>query len=127
MLLSILLATLGHFYLLFCVNIFHFFIVSVDVKQRLQLDDELPFFVGDVLSVEFLQTIDASARDQAVQRVGFLQVTTVRGLAAAHLDLDRDGRLPLFADGDLLVLAFDGCSAPLRQCSDPSSVQGGLL
>lgn len=38
----------------------------VDVEERLQLDDELPLFVADVLPVEFLETVDAGSRDQTV-------------------------------------------------------------
>ena len=35
-------------------------------------------------------------------------MAAVRGLVAAHFDLDGDGRLALLADGDLLVVALDG-------------------
>lgn len=61
-----------------------------DVEERLQLDDELPLVVGDLLAVEFLQAVDALAGDLAVKGVLLLEMAAVGGLVAAHFDLDGD-------------------------------------
>ncbi len=79
-----------------------------NVKQGLQLDDELPLVVGDILAVELLEAVDGGARDEAVEHVLLLELAAVGGLVAAHLYLDGHGGLALLADGDLLVVALDG-------------------
>lgn len=84
-----------------------------DVEQRLELDNELPLVVGDVLAVELLEAVDGCPRDGAVQRVRLLELPPVRRLVPAHLDLDRNRGLALLADWDLLVLSLDGCSVVL--------------
>lgn len=80
----------------------------VDVEQRLELDDELPLVVRNLLPVELLQRVDTSSGDQAVERILLLELAAVRGLVAAHLDLDGYRRLALLADRDLLVVSLDG-------------------
>jgi hypothetical protein len=81
---------------------------SLDVKQGFQLDDELPLVVGDFFAVKLLQAVDTGAGNLAVQRVLLLEVASVHGLAAAHLNLDGDRGLTLLAHGDLLVIALNG-------------------
>ncbi|ROW05672.1 hypothetical protein VMCG_05275 [Cytospora schulzeri] len=81
-----------------------------NVKHGLELDDERPLLVGDVLAVELLEAVDGGARDLTVQHVGVLELPAVGGLVAAHLDLDGHRGLALLADGDLLVLTLDGCA-----------------
>lgn len=79
-----------------------------DIKQRLHLLDQKPLIVRHLLPVELLEGVDASAGDETVQGVLLLEVAAVGGLAAAHFDLDGNGGLALFADGDLLVVTFNG-------------------
>lgn len=88
-------------------------ICLVDVKQRLQLDNELPLLVRDILAVKLLEAVDAGTADETVQRILLFELATVRGLVAAHFDLDGHGRLALFADRDLLVFSLDGGSVRL--------------
>lgn len=90
---------------------FYSFGSSLDhVEDGLQLDQQLPLLVGDVAAVELLQGVDTGTRDLADEGVRLLEMTAVRWLVAAHLDLDGHRRLALFADLDLLVLALDGGS-----------------
>jgi hypothetical protein len=77
-----------------------------NVEALLQLLDQLPFIHADVRPEVVLERVYALTRDKRVQRVLFFQVTAVERLVGP-LDLDSDGRLTLFADGDLLVLALD--------------------
>lgn len=86
----------------------------VDVKQRLQLDNEMPLVVRHVSAVVLLQRVNTSARNETVQRVGLLKLAAVGRLAAAHFNLDGNRGLSLFADGDLLVFAFNRCSGSGR-------------
>ena len=78
-----------------------------DVEQSLQLLHERPFLIADVGAIVLLQGVDALPRDQTVQHVLFLEVPAVHGLVGSF-DLDGDGRLAFFADGDLFVVALDG-------------------
>ena len=80
----------------------------VDVKHGLELDDECPLVVGDILAVELLETVDASTRDLAVKHVILLELAAVSGLVrAAHLDLDGHRWLALLAHLNLLVVALN--------------------
>ena len=83
--------------------------ISRNVKQKLHLLDQGPLIVADIASVELLQSVDGTTRDQAVQRVPFLQLTSIHGLIWTF-DLDGNGGLTFFADGYLLVITFDGRS-----------------
>lgn len=76
-------------------------------EDGLELLDQSPFVHRDLWTVEFLQGVDARARDVRVQRVLLLEMTAIQRLVVSF-DLDRDGGLALLADGDCLVLAFDG-------------------
>lgn len=75
-------------------------------EDRLELLDQSPFVHRDLWTVEFLQCVDARARDMRVQRVLLFEMTAVQRLVIPF-NLDRDGGLALLADGDCLVLAFD--------------------
>jgi hypothetical protein len=66
------------------------FVRLLNVEQRLELDDELPLIVADILSVELLEGVNALSGDQTVQSLLFFKVTTIHGLVTAHLDLDSD-------------------------------------
>lgn len=81
--------------------------IDLDVEEGLELDDELPLVVGDVLAVVLLQAVDTGTGDLAIQGVLLLEVTAVGGLVTAHFNLDGDGGLTLFADGDLLVVSLN--------------------
>jgi hypothetical protein len=83
----------------------------VDIKQRLQLDDQLPLLVGNILAVKLLETVDTGARDHTVEAVRLLEVAAVNGLVTAHFDLDGNRGLSLLADGELLVVTLDGGAA----------------
>ena len=80
---------------------------NLEVEQRLQLDNQLPVVVGHVLAVELLERVDTLTRDHTVELVVLLQLATVGGLGAAHLDLDGHRGLALFTHRDLLVLSLD--------------------
>lgn len=80
-----------------------------DVKDRLQLNNQLPLVVGYVLPVEFLQTVNGGTRDLTVQQVRLLELSAVGRLMAAHFNLDGDGGLALLAHVDLFVFTFDRC------------------
>lgn len=80
----------------------------MDVEERLELDDELPLVVGNLLAIELLERVDGGTGDERVQSVSLFKLAAVRGLRATHLDLDGHGRLALLADGNLLVVTFDG-------------------
>ena len=82
-------------------------LASLNVKEGLELDDELPLVVGDLLAVELLETVDALAGDLAVERVLLFEMAAVGGLVAAHFDLDGDRRLTLFAYWNLLVISLN--------------------
>ena len=78
-----------------------------NVKHGLELDNQLPLVTRHLAAVKLLEAVDAGARNQTVELVRLLEVAAVRGLVTAHLDLDGDRGLGLFADGDLLVVALD--------------------
>lgn len=63
---------------------------SINVKQGFQFDDQLPFLVADILAVKLLQAVDTGSRDQAVQTVGFFELSSIHRLVAAHFNLDGD-------------------------------------
>jgi hypothetical protein len=85
---------------------------SGNVEHGLQLDDELPLVVADVLSVEVLEAVDAGTRNLAEELVRLLELAAVCWLVAACLDLDGYRWLTLLAHLDLLVLSFDGRAVP---------------
>jgi uncharacterized membrane protein len=60
----------------------------VNIEQGLQLDNQLPLLIRHVLAIEFLETVDAGTRDQAVQSIRFLKMSTVDRLVSAHFNLD---------------------------------------
>lgn len=86
---------------------FYFFTPLHDIKNRLQLDNQLPLVVGHLIPIELLERVDAGARNVRVEHVLLLEVATVGGLVRARLDLDGHRRLTLFADWHLLVVALD--------------------
>jgi len=79
---------------------------SDDIEQLLQLHQQLPLVLTDIAPEELLERVNTLAADGRVQRVVFLEVAAVHGLIWAF-DFDGDGGLALFADLDLLVVAFD--------------------
>jgi hypothetical protein len=79
---------------------------TLNIKHLLELDNQLPLLLRDVVAEELLEGIDALARNGRVQRVVFLEVAPVHGLVVAF-DFDGDGRLAALADLDLLVVALD--------------------
>lgn len=79
----------------------------VDVKERLQLDNQLPLFVGYILAVELLQTVNTGSRDRTVQSISLLKLSPICRLTATHLDFHRNRWLAFLANGDLLVLSLD--------------------
>lgn len=78
-----------------------------NIKQLLHLDQQLPLLLTNIAAKELLERINTLSTNRTIQRVVLLQVATVHGLIGPF-DLDRDGRLALFADLDLLVVALDG-------------------
>jgi hypothetical protein len=78
-----------------------------NVKHGLQLDDQLPLVVADVIAVEILEAVDAGTRDLAEELIRLLELAAVRWLVAARFDLDGYRRLALLAYLDLLVLSLD--------------------
>lgn len=89
------------------LSLFFFQSTTSNVKERLQLDNQLPLIVGHVFTVILLQSVNTSSRDLAVEKIGFFQVSTVYGLVTSHLDLDGDRGLTLFANLDLLVVSLN--------------------
>ena len=79
---------------------------SNDIKQLLELHQQLPLVLANIAPEEFFQRVDTLPADGRVQRVVFLEVAAVHGLIWAF-DLDGDRGLALFADLDLLVVALD--------------------
>lgn len=80
---------------------------SRNIKQRLQLLDKRPLLITNVGAIELLERIDRLSRNERVQHVLLFQLAAVHGLVRGF-DLHRHGRLALFADGDLFVVALDG-------------------
>jgi len=80
----------------------------MNIEHGLQLDDKLPLIITDLLAIELFKTVDAGARDGAVQHVVLLKLAAVRWLVATHLNLDGYGGLALLANLDLLMLTLDG-------------------
>ena len=80
---------------------------SRDVKRRLQLLDERPLVVADFRAVVLLERINALPRDERVQGILFFELASIERLVRPF-DLDGDGWLALFAEGDLFVVALDG-------------------
>lgn len=78
-----------------------------NVKQGLQLNDQLPFVVGYIFTVELLQSVNTGSRNLAVEQIGLFQVSSVYGLVTSHLDLDGHRGLTLFADRNLLVVSLN--------------------
>ena len=62
---------------------------SDDIKQLLQLHQQLPLILADIAPEELFQRVDTLAADGRVQRVVFLEVAAVHGLVGAF-DLDGD-------------------------------------
>lgn len=86
---------------------------SGNVKQRLQLFDEQPFLVRNIWAVEFLECVDTSTADERVQGILFFKMSAVSRLMGAHFDLDCNGRLPLLAYLNLLVIALNRSAGEL--------------
>lgn len=80
---------------------------SGNIKQHLQLLHQHPLLLADIAAIILFQGIDTLPTQQAVQRILLVQLSTVERLVGPF-DLDGDRGLALFADGDLLVVAFDG-------------------
>lgn len=78
-----------------------------NVKQRFELDDELPLLVGNIFAIKLLEAVDAGTRDETVECIAFFELATVRGLRATHLNLDGYRGLALFADWNLLVVTLN--------------------
>ena len=81
-----------------------------NIKQRLQLLNQHPLIIGYIRSVELLEGIDGLPRDERIQCILLLQVASVSRLVRSHLDLYGYGWLALLALGEVLVVAFDGCT-----------------
>lgn len=79
------------------------------VEQRLELLDEVPFILGDIVPIEFFQRIDRLSRYQRIEDVLFFDLSTIKGLVWSF-DLDSHGWLSLLANGYRFVLALDGGS-----------------
>jgi hypothetical protein len=84
--------------------------LTLDVKERLQLYDEMPVVVSHILAIELLECIDTLARDLAVKGVRLFKVSSIGGLRVTHLDLDGYRRLSLLTDRNSLMVALNGCS-----------------
>jgi hypothetical protein len=80
-----------------------------DIEAFLHLLDQEPLVLAYIVPEMRLERIDRRTRDVRVQCILFFYVATVDGLIGA-LDLDGDGGLAGFADGNLLVIALDGCT-----------------
>ena len=80
-----------------------------DIELLLELHNQLPFILADIIPVEFLQCVNALSRDGRVERVLLFQVATIHGLVGT-LDLNRHGRLSLLAHSDGLVITFNRCA-----------------
>jgi hypothetical protein len=83
-------------------------LLSRNIKDRLELLDQIPLIHGDVAPVELLERVDALSRNQTVEGVLFLEVAPVQRLVGAF-DLDRNAGRALFADLHGLVVSLDGC------------------
>jgi hypothetical protein len=81
-------------------------IINLNIKHLLELDNQLPLLLRDVVAEELLEGIDTLAGNGRVQRVVFLEVAPVHGLVVAF-DFDGNRRLAALADLDLLVVALD--------------------
>lgn len=77
-----------------------------DIEVLLELHDQLPLILAHVIPEELLQGINTPSTDRRVERVLFFEMTAVERLVRTF-DLDGNRRLTLFADWDLLVVAFD--------------------
>jgi len=75
------------------------------VKESLQLHDQMPLVLCDFISIELLEGIDAGAADHGIEGIFFIQLAAVERLVGAF-NLDRNGRLALFADSEGLVVAL---------------------
>lgn len=79
----------------------------MNIKQALEsLGNKPPLILINLIAVKLLERIDALPADLRVEHVLLLELTAVHGLIAAF-DLDGDGGLALFANGELFVIAFD--------------------
>ena len=57
-----------------------------NVEERLQFLDQHPLIIGDICSVELLQSVDTGSTDERVQCIGLLEMSAVSWLMATHLD-----------------------------------------
>lgn len=80
---------------------------SRNIKKYLQLLNQQPLLLADIVAIIFLQRIYTLPADQGVQNVFLVQLAAVERLVGAF-DLNGYGGLSFFADGDLFVVALDG-------------------
>lgn len=90
-----------------------------NVKDFLELLQQLQRWLRQLILVEFLNHIQAASRDERVEQIALFKMSAVSWLVAAHFDLDCYGRFSLLADLDLLVVALNGSPTKhyvLAQC-----------
>ena len=80
---------------------------SGNVKQGLKFLDQHPLVIRDIVAIELLERINALATDERVEGIFFFEMSTIGRLVRAHFNLDSHRWLPLLADLDLLMIAFD--------------------
>jgi hypothetical protein len=61
----------------------------IDIKHRLHLHQQSPFILGHFVAIVLLQRIDGLARDERVEYILILKLSTVKWLVGTF-DLDRD-------------------------------------
>jgi hypothetical protein len=78
-----------------------------NIKLLLQTNNQLPLILTDIIPEELLQRIDTLPANRRVQDILLFEMAAVHWLITAF-DLDGHGRLALFTNGNLFVVAFDG-------------------
>ena len=75
------------------------------VEHGLQLDEQLPLFSTDFVSVELFQRVNTCPANERVQRVFLFELSAVQGLIGTF-DFDRNGGLAPLDEGNGFVVAL---------------------
>lgn len=79
----------------------------MDIEQAFEFDDQGPFLLGHIASIELLQGVDALSRNERVQCIILFKLSAVSRLIRPF-NLDSNTGLTLFADWNLFVFSLDG-------------------